>query len=168
MKVFLDMDGVIVDFMSGACLKLGLENPFLRLENIGKYLIFTDEQFESFDQRFWEELEPTDDFDKYIALAYSLGDVSVLTQFKDLPGYVDGKVKWLKMWVPNVDITVTTNKTLLASKDSLLIDDYYDNVKAFQTAGGKAVCVPRPWNCLHKWACDSETGYDVVKYQLRK
>ena len=45
---------------------------------------------------------------------------------------------------------ITPRKHLFARPDSLLIDDYSENIERFEAHGGHAILVPRPWN--DNWA----------------
>jgi hypothetical protein len=47
---------------------------------------------------------------------------------------------------------IEPRKHLFARPDSLLIDDYHENVKRFKVHGGHGIFVPRP--CNEHWALD--------------
>ena len=71
------------------------------------------------------------------------------------PECLAGKLEWIHNHFPawmHRQFAITPRKHLFARPDSLLIDDYGENVERFKAHGGHAITVPRPWN--DHWAAD--------------
>lgn len=72
-----------------------------------------------------------------------------------------GKMAWLQKWLPryqNKVITVaeSTQKVLLATSSTTLVDDNGDTIDAWRSVGGFGILVPRRWNFA--------TPSDIDKY----
>ena len=171
MKVFLDMDGVLVDFRRGICEAFDRDDPsdsWLFWEN-WEGISFEDVNAKCIGS-FWLNLEWTHEglnifkavFEKFI------GDFYLLTTPMPNLGSASGKAVWVDKHIPIYNkrlITTQASKSLLAGPDTLLIDDKDENIEEFVAAGGRGILVPRPWNELHGWA--NET-LQVVKNSLEK
>ena len=183
--VFLDMDGVLTNFLGGLHEALGVPYSY---ENYpyekGKWDMLTDINtgFEdipaTFEQcndccitSFWQNLEwMHDGRDILEAIMNTLGLEKVFFLTTPMPNIESPTGKW--MWVrDNLPIylkrTIITQapKSLLARPDTLLIDDKDENVEGFQKAGGNAILVPRPWNKLHKY---SDVASQIVRKELEQ
>jgi len=81
-----------------------------------------------------------------------------------------GKYQWMENNLPkwlHRQYSVTPRKSWLAQPGVLLIDDCDMNVNEFQTRGGKAILVPRPWNTLqdehtNSWLAESLGQFEYV------
>jgi 5'(3')-deoxyribonucleotidase len=159
---FLDMDGVIADFVGGACLAHGIENPYKDPASAGifeteKLLGMTEAEFwrPLGSLRFWAELNKTAEADAIVSLVttmFSLDNVVVLTSPSQSPDCMAGKKIWLTMHYPklkNVIFAPAHTKRLLAGPDRVLIDDRDENIETFVAAGGRGLLIPRPWNRYH-------------------
>ena len=166
--VFLDMDGVLVNFLGG--LHKSLNVPY-SYENYpyekGKWNMLTDiKGFDdipaTFEQcndccttSFWRHLRwMPDGYDILTAVEYKFTPAQIYLLTTPMPNIESPTGKWL--WVKNhmsmyYKRTIITQapKHLLARPDTLLIDDKDENVDGFREAGGKALLVPRPWNRAH-------------------
>lgn len=160
MKALLDLDGVLVDFVSGA--------QRLHGQPVGPHLI-TDWDFyegwgltpESFwapmGEEFWAGLDWTAEGRSILAVveaAVGRENVCLLTSPCDTPGCVEGKVRWIRRYLPEYRrrFLVGPAKEYAAGPGRVLIDDSDANVIRFSAAGGNTVLVPRPWNSFKRSA----------------
>lgn len=89
------------------------------------------------------------------AQAVGRENVCIATSPTTDPDCLAGKLEWIHDHFPkwmHRQYAITPRKHLLARPDSLLIDDYSENIERFEAHGGYAVTVPRPWN--EHWASD--------------
>jgi len=85
-------------------------------------------------------------------------NVCLATSPTKSPECLAGKLEWIHSHFPawmHRQFAITPRKYLFARPDSLLIDDYGENIDRFRALGGRAIVVPRPWN--DHWACDPRT-----------
>jgi len=102
---------------------------------------------------------PESDFFPWLldACAQAVGreNVCIATSPTKDPDCLAGKLEWIHDHFPewmHRQYAITPRKHLFARPDSLLIDDYGENIERFEANGGHAITVPRPWNEL--WALD--------------
>lgn len=182
MTIFLDMDGVAVNFIKDACGLINLpdmnliapaELPKVSLE---RWLIEatpeTDvkgvltsrllERIRSYPM-FWQNLQPYPWFD---ALIEGLGDhgeiIMVSTPAHDASS-ATGKLEWLHhhLGANFTSYMFGWHRELLAAPDRILIDDDPSYIKAWADSGGKAILFPQLWNTPM-----SKIPSDRVKYIL--
>ena len=176
--VFLDLDGVITDFVGGVCKALGKTNPYP--EETRDYTfwhawpdISTKDVDAICNQEFWHNLEWTcDGRDTLRAVMDTLGLEKVYLITQPMPNLesASGKMMWINDNLPiYLGYTIITSrevpKHLLARSDVLLIDDKDENVEEFIGAGGQGLLVPRPWNRAYKKA---DISVKVVREHLEK
>lgn len=159
-RVFLDMDGVLADFVGAIHRAHGRPNCYDDPANFGKFdfekiwgmsleEVWTIDTFE-----FWDTIEKTPEADAIVKFAVDwVGweNIAIVTFPSDGPGCVPGKRAWMKRHFPKLahQMVFTSFKQALAYHDSILIDDADKNVTAFRNAGGLAVLLPRPWNSAY-------------------
>ncbi len=176
MKIFLDMDGVLVDFVSGLHKRMVMEYdeqayPYKlgEYEMLGfvadKKGIKLNHVFEVTSRPlFWTGLEWEPNGRAILEAAYkSVGqdNVYLLSAPMARDGVWSGKVRWVQANIPELlprMIISSAPKHLLANGDSLLIDDKDKNIDGFRLAGGRGVLVPRPWNSRYM-----DRGADIVQ-----
>ena len=152
---FLDLDGVLVDFVGGALKLHGKELPhhetswdFMAQLGIGPEAFWSP-----MGEDFWANLEPTPEMPHIVELVESHfnRDVYLCTSPCQTPGCTTGKARWVEKHLPNYrrKLILLGGKDLFAGPNRVLIDDHDKNVEAWRLAGGMAVLVPRPWN-LHR------------------
>ena len=102
---------------------------------------------------------PESDFFPWLldACARAVGreNVCIATSPTKDPDCLAGKLEWIHNHFPSWmhrQFAITPRKHLFARHDSLLIDDFGENVERFKAHGGHAITVPRPWN--DHWAAD--------------
>lgn len=154
MKVLLDLDGVLVDFVGGAAKHHGfdpkLANCWDFMPNTG---ISPADFWAPLGKRFWSNLDWTPEGPailKVVEAAVGAANVCVLTSPCDTEGCAEGKLRWIRDNMPDYRrrYFLGTAKEFVASHKLTLVDDHDKNVDQFLKAGGGGVLVPRPWNRL--------------------
>lgn len=160
-KIFVDLDGVLVDWM-GAALKLGGLDPNdqktqARLSAAGgdvdKLLGGAERVQNLIDNegvKFWEHLRM---FPWARTLMASLlrefsglhGHVAFLTSPGRFTGAFEGKHRWQHNNFPEVPLILSNDKFLSASPSGLLIDDADYQVEPFRHYGGDAILWPNQY-----------------------
>lgn len=168
MRCFVDMDGVLVDFVGGALQRVGREFPDWPPGefNMSKVLGMASHRFwERLNGAdFWSGLSPTPECHPLMAhLESTFGswDICILSSPTRDPQCLAGKVMWLEKHLPDYRrrFLLGPEKRFCAGPDNLLIDDADHKVDAFRNAGGCAILFPRPWNRLH--AIDDPLDYVI-------
>lgn len=170
--VFLDMDGVIVNFRKGVHDAFGKLYDYSTLSN--KWTFWDDWDDVTLEMvnhacntEFWRHLEWTEDGRDILSVIFNKFDVNQIYLLTDPvigTGTEDGKTKWIKGRLLDgfIKRTIITQapKHLLARPDILLIDDKDQNIDEFVQAGGRGCLVPRPWNRAHFYA---DRTVEIVK-----
>lgn len=157
-RCFVDMDGVLVDFVEGICKAHDKPYPYADPENHGIYSlekIWGMSKIEFWkpttNSSFWAELPFTSDGKDILANVqddFDLSDICLLTSPTLHPASIVGKMEWIKKNLPSFyrQVIFTPAKYLCASPGSLLIDDSHENIRAWVAHGGTGRLVIRPWN----------------------
>lgn len=152
---FLDMDGVLADFVGGACALMGVESPYARVPGragLCELLRMHKPTFYGLLQEgFWAHIKPTSEcFDIVAAVEAAFGAerVCILTKPIDTRGCMEGKRAWLRKHLPEYAgrFLMGKPKYFVAHPDAVLVDDDENNCDEFEAAGGHAILVPRLWN----------------------
>lgn len=167
MKLFLDMDGVLVNWVRGAHELHNLpwdDNNWPYAIGPDGWDFYKNElAFPSFDTfakdmgyDFWNELEWMPDGKRIIEVCEQIigkDCVYLLTAPCHTPGTVEGRLSWISREMPNYRnrVLVGDCKEAIAGPKSILVDDWERNVKRWREAGGLAVTCPRAWNNLFSW-----------------
>lgn len=176
-KVFVDLDGVMVDFITGV-LKLH-DVPYVDFSEfkgtyaLTKILNMTPMDFwKHIDQNesFWENLEKTEEADEIINFLEQHTDpknIFFLSSPSRNPDCHHGKAKWIWKYYPKylTRLILTGHKQFLADRDRLLIDDNDEHCNKFKEAGGRALLFPRPWNTKYAFA---EGALELFKKEVRR
>lgn len=159
MKIYLDMDGVLTDFIGG-CIKAHKKDT--KHEDI-KEFEFYHELWGMSDDDFWQPLQTASFWsgldkepgcDELVSLVRRLVSDGLYSGFEVVtrPSYshplsINGKLTWLKRLFGNdfSDVTFTENKYNLA-RNGVLIDDSERNYTKFKANEGKAILYPQYWN----------------------
>lgn len=138
--IFLDMDGVLVDFTNAAveanCLDLKNRKVDWNILN-------------ALGPKFWEDLEWLNEGKKLYEFLVEFCkehdiDLCILSAVGRTSGK-EGKKLWLKKWNVKINpmnvyiVNRGTDKAKFADPESLLIDDYSKNINEFIQAGGEGV-----------------------------
>lgn len=155
--VWLDMDGVLADFLEGAKRHTGRSH--LAHAEFEDYNVFPklgttcDEFFAGVGEDFWATLPPCPEFGRVVEMARHRGkEVGIASMPPPLRAAecIMGKRRWLAQHLPWVKhIRFTHEKHLLAKAGTLLIDDLPGNIETFRAHGGTGWLLARPWNTRH-------------------
>ncbi|MEK6878867.1 MAG: hypothetical protein AABY22_04630, partial [Nanoarchaeota archaeon] len=154
MKVLLDLDGTVVDFVAGMCKAHNRPDPYDDEENFGIFDMSTiwgmsnTEFWKNANSEFWSNLSWLNDGKQILSLVESYAgaeNVCILTAPSLNEDSATGKFRWINRELPNYSrrCLVGAAKDFIASPGLLLIDDYPKNTEAFAKNGGKAILVPR-------------------------
>ena len=163
MDLFVDMDGVLVNFADSAIRALGGDPAavwakcgpgpdawdFMRAMDMSASDFY--HQLEAKGAAFWENLPEYPKALDFFAWCQSLATTYILTAPTLDPECATGKMRWLQARFGKSfsHFIVTRHKHKLAHGGDLLIDDNQENCAKFALAGGRSVLVPRYWNSLH-------------------
>ena len=141
-EVYIDMDGVLVDFFDAWAKLMGKKN-FRDIEDIDKGLQAIRDKDD-----FWLKLRPTPNAGKLLALVRKLkGSYTILSSpLADDPRSEPHKRMWveknLKQFPPK-EVIITGNKAKYAQQSdgtpNILIDDFGQNIDKWNAAGGIGV-----------------------------
>ena len=163
-EIYLDMDGVCVDFIGAAMSAQGFD-PKIMLEGWREHhpgalfpesLIdkspeefFTHENLQGSD--FWAGLTPYPWFEQLFEELDRLGHVIFLTAPTGAPGCVSGKHEWLinRFGSDFHDFIFTRHKNRLAHPNAYLVDDMPFNTEPFSQREGVGLLFPQIWNKHH-------------------
>ena len=139
-KIYLDMDGVLVDFIS-AVYKLFKLKDFREWEKIGKDKY---DEINKIGEKWWSEMDWLSDGKKlwnYLK-KYNVTILSAAPKDKTShPIATEGKRNWLNKnigssYSSDAIITTAVEKQKWANKKSILIDDSERNIKQWINKGG--------------------------------
>jgi 5'(3')-deoxyribonucleotidase len=159
-NIFLDMDGVLTDFIGGAIKTLNARyktdhtiSSYCR--EYGKYDmekhwgISVKDFWWALDSNysFWYDLEPMPWAVPLYMRLQEFGTVTIVTSPSESVNCASQKMAWLrdKMGIKSESVIIGSRKYLLAG-NGVLIDDYAPNVKKFIDAGGQGFVLPSNWN----------------------
>ena len=162
MIVFLDMDGVLVNFGEGTYRAFGIPYDYAMTSPDWFYYRewgVSDEEFDSVcDRQFFASLRWMHDGGDILCAIerkFDPANIYLLTSPMNNPGSSSGKMDWVLRHLPTYKkriIITQSPKGLFAGPDRLLIDDNDENAAGFVAAGGQGILVPRSWNELRGWA----------------
>jgi 5'(3')-deoxyribonucleotidase len=174
MRIFLDQDGVLADFIKGVCKVWQVQDEVVfknwpvgtwdSEEPISKALglpgIISSTRFWErirSAQGFWENLEPTPWCKELVELVEEYDKDWMICTAPDKDGHaVPGKIAWMKkQFGERFDrYHITRYKDALAKPNTILIDDKDTHVDCFRLAGGCGILFPRHWNSGHDKQAD--------------
>ena len=153
MQYFLDLDGVIVDFVGGIIKWHKLKctvNDVTEWNALYKYWPGTIAEFwEELPESFWENLNFTPEGPAIIDLLAEEGIKATILTSPPWAG-ATGKQRWIQKNLPEYfdhdRYLIGPSKTCVARPGAVLIDDAEHNIDSWVAAGGQGILVPRPWN----------------------
>jgi 5'(3')-deoxyribonucleotidase len=154
MKLFVDMDGVLVDFVGGVTDLVGYHDawPYGEYDICKVVGVNIWPLLEKAGLQWWVDLHPTDEADELIQLI-SHYDYYICTSPTLDPMSAAGKMIWLRSHYPQImkdrRFFITPHKHLLAHDHNILIDDSDEQITRWHACGGVGVTMPRPWNKYH-------------------
>jgi len=168
MIYYLDVDGVIANFNKPATAVIGAEYPPKKWHWYEDYPNGFERINEACTVDFWANLEWMPDGHDILREVWRKiqpqDEYYLLSTPMPNPGSWTGKALWVEKNIPEWKLIVTNApKRLLASPESVLIDDKDENVCEFVKAGGNGIIVPRSWN---SWRDKADKTVQIVKDQL--
>lgn len=173
MRIFLDLDGVLVDFIRGAAelFKKDYDQLISRwppgmydmevVLGISKTKFFST--IENVGEDFWATLPPFPYAKSFYEHCEGIAPVCILTRPTYAPSCLSGKVRWMRRHFGNIDYIIGKRKELCARDTHVLIDDHTVNVSKFQEHGGRAILWPAINNPRH---AESDRAVEIVKEEL--
>jgi len=159
LRIMLDMDGVLADFVTGICRAHQRPNPFTDPANHGQFGIENIwkmsplEFWKPVDRKFFAELPELPDGELLAdALLQIKFPFSICTSPPSNDGAVDGKRDWIRKHLGNSAVRQAhfcNEKHAIANPNLILIDDNDKNLRLWRANGGQAILFPRPWNKGH-------------------
>jgi 5'(3')-deoxyribonucleotidase len=179
--VFLDLDGVLTDFMGAACTLVGLEPSYLPhiykehdnprddsnevFSNCGVWDAITEAGSD-----FWANLEPLPWADLLYQELTKVSKVCICTSFGNLVTHpvfssdaAKGKVLWIEKHLQTNRVAVCARKELLAHPGAILVDDRLRNCKDFAKNGGSFWLWQDQFNMDDDYAAYVKLCCDYVK-----
>lgn len=160
-KCYLDLDGVLTDFVGELSRQMSIDFFDLFSDSDGaiKHLdVFLTDRNDRIkldkllnDRKFWENLPFTNEAPEILSLCEEwFGDKNVYI-FSDPAGRPEaaaGKLAWVIKRLPGYvnRFLLGHCKYVCSNVRSVLIDDNDDHIKEFERNGGYGILVPRPWN----------------------
>ena len=152
---FIDLDGVLVDFV-GEFLRRhkALGGQEVHESSVDRWAIHevlgiheTTMWSRLEDEGFWASLELYPWSRELLFACQSLGgQVAILSSPGHCPSTASGKMRWAAKHLPGVPLILAHRKDLIAGPGRVLIDDSDDNCASWTRAGGRAVLFPQWWN----------------------
>lgn len=154
--IYLDMDGVLADFVGGACELFNFDTTKIDNWDMPKTMGISDKEFWSvINQKevgFWAELERYPWANDLVAMCHEYTDnVIVLSDSSGSKFTYEGKRAWMEYYYPDIPLYLVEEKWRLAKSSCLLIDDKPSTLHSWHAEGGWGCLFPQPW-----------AGYDVL------
>lgn len=164
--ILLDMDGVMANFVEGACHVHGRGLVDLcQLWPVGEYSIegvmgLTSPVFwaglDAAGVEFWRDLSPYPWLKELWAMLQNYGPITISSSPSHGAYAAAGKVLWLRQHIEAGfrDYMFGSAKHLLAAPGRVLIDDSDEKCQQFQAHGGHAIVFPQRWNSCYAYCGD--------------
>lgn len=157
MQIYLDMDGVLADFVSASITAHGRSDSHDSIATwdypVEQWGI-SNADFWCLCQgrRFWAEISPYSHHLDLLDMCEAYADEVFFLTSPSSTAHADciaGKSDWIAAWFGadyQSKLIPTKHKHLLAASDRVLIDDSTDNIQAWAKAGGVGIGFGQPWN----------------------
>jgi FMN phosphatase YigB (HAD superfamily) len=187
-KIFLDLDDTIFDFQLpllkfwGAEIRHESEYPdgfywdvrgainYIRQHRYGIAPIrYTSQFWDLLPAQWWRDLQPYPGALDFVEWLETRPFLICIATACVTPGSACAKYDLIRKWLPEYEqyTFVGNSKYLLASTNSILVDDSDANCEAFEEAGGHSILVPRPWNKGYDRNTDVPV-FEFVKDRIRQ
>ena len=152
-RIYLDLDGVIVDFVGGCHALFGKPvNPQTSYDIHSWWDLSPNEFWNRIaaTSGFWSGLKPYQHAQEFVTLLKTFTKEIVLVTSPTLdPQCAAEKTEWIQTYFKgNFRNYIITSRKELLEKDGLLIDDSNDKINKFRIYDGRAILFPQPWNAL--------------------
>lgn len=157
-QIFLDMDGVLSDFVGAICQRHQRPDPWVADPSLphedlqSVWGMGSAEFWQASDYNMWANMGKMPMADRIVDAAFEVAGVEnvvILTSptYRG-SGCLEGKYTWLRNHFPRLadQMVITKRKDLLACPSRLLLDDFSKQVTTFRRAGGHAILCPAPHN----------------------
>lgn len=151
--LFLDLDGVLADFVGSACDVHGKPVDDVNCWDFFEAWGLDEDGFwapiNAAGRDFWSNLKSYPWFDELVSLVEDVDpQFTICTKPSHQADCMAGKLDWIHAQFGSKfrRYIFTPNKSPLAARGRLLIDDSNDNCRGFSDAGGDVACFPQPWN----------------------
>jgi 5'(3')-deoxyribonucleotidase len=158
MRIYLDMDGVLTDFVSGAHNLFDralMPNQEVQYDFWKSWGMSTSEFWRGVHHNgptFWRMLKPYPWMRAVVELVKKYDpEFRICSTPSKCAGSYVGKLQWLVDYLPELGqigerVHLTPHKEDLARHNAVLIDDSFNNLLSFTHHGGQAVFFPQPWS----------------------
>lgn len=181
MKLFLDMDGVLVDWCKGAHNLHGVSwTPGVWPYPTGSegwdwhktIGMADDELFTPMDSAFWANLDWMEDGKRLLNLCekyVGFHNICLLTSPHNLSLSVSGRMAWIRSNLPEYvnKVLFGVPKEMCASRNTILVDDYDKNINKWVDNNGIGLLLPRPWNSNGVFL-DFVSAVDFLEYEIKE
>jgi len=171
MSIFLDLDGVMCDWLTPACnlCNIDIKNIVIRHEiKSGRFLQHLMLERDMWDAiisagtDFWANLEPFPWADRLWKTLNELGDVCILSSTSHIPAAGMGKMQWIKKHLNTKNFLLGPAKKFCARKGSILVDDTKHRVQEFIDHGGEGFHWPSQFAIEDNEVCLEKTFEDLI------
>ena len=157
-RIYLDMDGVLSNFVAGAARLFGMSESELVWEpgkgssvHVPLGLSEEEELWSVVDAEgvaFWETMPLFPWTNQLWKTCTGIAPTFIATSPSRNAVSAFGKVRWLQRWLGTGfrDYVITPRKEHLAKPGRVLIDDWEKKCIQFGVNGGDAILFPRPYN----------------------
>jgi 5'(3')-deoxyribonucleotidase len=173
--IFLDMDGVLVDFFAGIKKELNLPietEASIGVKNVWTAAAMSEKQFwqkiQKGGSKFWSNL-PIYSWSKNLIILlekkFGKEQIFILSSPTLDASSAKGKKEWILKHLPEYKrkLILTSEKYLLAAPNRILIDDSEAQISHFIDWQGKGILFPRRWN--KNWL-HSNSPIDFIQNKL--
>jgi len=178
-RIFLDLDGVLANFVGAAAKVFGTTEEELFKKwipgeyDICKVLDISDDDFWShviLEENYWSEIEPYSWATELYEMCCKIAPTTIATSPCHDPACLSGKVRWMNKNLGNGkpfrDYLIGPRKEMCAAPGHLLIDDSDNQCVKFVENGGDCLLFPAIWNTKHWVKRDGENLISFVKVGL--
>ena len=155
MRVALDMDGVLADFVLHALKTHGREEVYVKSWEIEKCLGMSIDQFQNpinrLGKSWWRSMPELPWWKDVVRLAKKHDpEFFFLSSPSVFRGAWEGKRQWVqdRLGKDFKRIVLTEEKHHVASRGKVLVDDSELHIEAWEKHGGIGILFPSPWNSL--------------------
>ena len=151
MNLYLDMDGIVFDFNSQCRKYLGVDDEPTDYYHWNEFANFKEIMRQ---ESFWSEMPLYPWAQELVSLKRDFKFCS--SAFAGIPESYSGKSKAVcKHFGSCSNLILIQDKSLLANRESILVDDRDDNLSAFHFGGGTGIAWPQLYNVARKVTVES-------------
>jgi 5'(3')-deoxyribonucleotidase len=174
--LFLDMDGVLVDFVSGALGALGrtdLKDTDVTQPDMAQQLQISSEDFwgaQNRDPDFWLNLKPYEGAVEFYEALSRMATVYICSSPSLHVNCASHKLIWLQRYLGHAAASrffLCREKRLLSCLGRILIDDNDKQVDGWGAEAGWTFLLPRTWNSKRPRFVSTAQSYDDALWYVR-